>query len=255
MLYEVITLGSIRIRKVVATILGTAVSMAEATPNQAEEILRGTLRGIRSGLVRSLARFKKQLLFMPEDVITSYSIHYTKLYDNGIVNFNGHYKEAGLGETGKSYLVGRDMKMRSNSRFMEQNADTIVSAMHTDITFSDATSDASKTALSGHSGSMATTDYRGNAVLSSYDFIDLSDTRWGIIVEINEDEALAELSSMRRVIWIIFALILFVMVVIAIFMIQKLVLSKLSVLQEAAHGLSQGEGDLTRKIVVRNNFV
>ncbi len=169
---------------------------------------------------------------------------------NGIVNFNGHYKEAGLGETGKSYLVGRDMKMRSNSRFMEQNADTIVSAMHTDITFSDATSDASKTALSGHSGSMATTDYRGNAVLSSYDFIDLSDTRWGIIVEINEDEALAELSSMRRVIWIIFALILFVMVVIAIFMIQKLVLSKLSVLQEAAHGLSQGEGDLTRKIVV-----
>jgi len=60
-------LGSIRIRKVVATILGTAVSMAEATPNQAEEILRGTLRGIRSGLVRSLARFKKQLLFMPEE--------------------------------------------------------------------------------------------------------------------------------------------------------------------------------------------
>ncbi len=169
---------------------------------------------------------------------------------NGIVNFNGHYQAAGLGETGKSYLVGSDMKMRSNSRFMEQNAKTIVSAMHTDITFSDASSDASKAALSGKSGSMATTDYRGDAVLSSYDFIDLFDTRWGIIVELNEDEALSDLASMRRVIWSIFALILFVMVVIAIVMIQKLVLSKLSVLQEAAHGLSEGEGDLTREIVV-----
>ncbi len=61
-------LSSIRIQSVIATMLHTAVDIAEATPNKAEEVLRGTLRGIRSGLVRTLARFKKQLLYMPEEV-------------------------------------------------------------------------------------------------------------------------------------------------------------------------------------------
>lgn len=60
-------LGSIRIRKVISTILHTAIDMAEASPSHSEEILRGTLRGIRSGLIRSLRRFKKQLIYMPEE--------------------------------------------------------------------------------------------------------------------------------------------------------------------------------------------
>ncbi len=60
-------LGSVRIRKVVVTILNTALSVAEASPNQAEEILRGSLRGIRSGLVRSLSRLKKQLYYLPDE--------------------------------------------------------------------------------------------------------------------------------------------------------------------------------------------
>ena len=60
-------LSSIRIRKVISIILHTSIDMAEASPSNAEEILRGALRGIRSGLVRSLSRFKKQLIYMPEE--------------------------------------------------------------------------------------------------------------------------------------------------------------------------------------------
>ncbi len=63
-------LSSIRIRKVISIILHTAIDISEASPSQAEEILRGTLRGIRSGLVRSLSRFKKQLIYMPEEART-----------------------------------------------------------------------------------------------------------------------------------------------------------------------------------------
>lgn len=61
-------LSPVRIRSVVSSIIQTAVDVADATPNQAEVILRGTLRGVRSGLVRSISRFKKQLLYMPEEV-------------------------------------------------------------------------------------------------------------------------------------------------------------------------------------------
>ena len=74
-------LSSIRIRKVISTILNTATNVADATPNKAEEILRGTLRGIRSGLVQSIGKFKKQLLYMPEETKATLTDGFENLKD------------------------------------------------------------------------------------------------------------------------------------------------------------------------------
>lgn len=68
--YETLSEGvlvAIRIRKVISTILQSTIDVAEATPNMATEILRATLRGIRSGLIKSMERFKRQLLYMPDE--------------------------------------------------------------------------------------------------------------------------------------------------------------------------------------------
>lgn len=68
MTYEAIKEGSlntIRVRKILSTILHSAIEIAEATPTKADEILGATLKGMRSGLVRSIDRFKKRLAFMP----------------------------------------------------------------------------------------------------------------------------------------------------------------------------------------------
>ncbi|WP_294962221.1 DUF6781 family protein [Sulfurimonas sp.] len=59
------SLNTIRIRKILSTILYSAVDIAEATPTKADAILNATLRGMRGGLVRSIDRFKKRLAFMP----------------------------------------------------------------------------------------------------------------------------------------------------------------------------------------------
>ena len=59
------SLNTIRIRKILSTILQSAIDVAEATPNRAKEILTATLKGMRSGLVRSISRFKKKLAYMP----------------------------------------------------------------------------------------------------------------------------------------------------------------------------------------------
>jgi len=58
-------LNTIRIRKILSTILATAIDIAEASPNRAQEILGATLRGMRAGLIRSIDRFKKRLAYMP----------------------------------------------------------------------------------------------------------------------------------------------------------------------------------------------
>ena len=66
--YEAIKEGSlntIRVRKILSTILISAMDIAEATPNRAEEILSSTLKGMRSGLIHSIDRFKKRLAYMP----------------------------------------------------------------------------------------------------------------------------------------------------------------------------------------------
>jgi len=59
------SLNTLRIRKILSTILQSAIDVAEATPNRADEILNATLKGMKSGLIRSIDRFKKRLAFMP----------------------------------------------------------------------------------------------------------------------------------------------------------------------------------------------
>lgn len=59
------SLSTIRVRKILSTILHTVINIAEASPNEAIDILTPTLKGMRSGLVRSIDRFKKKLVYMP----------------------------------------------------------------------------------------------------------------------------------------------------------------------------------------------
>jgi len=59
------SLNTIRVRKILSTILATAIEVAEATPTKADEILRLTLKGMRGGLVKSIDRFKQRVAYMP----------------------------------------------------------------------------------------------------------------------------------------------------------------------------------------------
>ena len=59
------SLNTIRVRKILSTILISAIDVAEATPNRADEILNSTLKGMRTGLIHSIDRFKKRLAYMP----------------------------------------------------------------------------------------------------------------------------------------------------------------------------------------------
>ncbi len=59
------SLNTIRVRKILSTILISVIDIAEATPNRADEILSATLKGMRSGLIQSIDRFKKRLAYMP----------------------------------------------------------------------------------------------------------------------------------------------------------------------------------------------
>ena len=84
MTYETLNegaLNTIRLRKILATILQSAIDIAEASPNHATEILRGALRGLRAGLTRAIERFKQQLIYMPDEAKVALIEDFAQLQD------------------------------------------------------------------------------------------------------------------------------------------------------------------------------
>ncbi|MDB2561999.1 hypothetical protein N9X61_00185 [Sulfurimonas sp.] len=59
------SLNTIRIRKILSTILQSSIEIAEASPVQAQKILAPTLKGMRAGLIHAITRFKQRLIFIP----------------------------------------------------------------------------------------------------------------------------------------------------------------------------------------------
>lgn len=74
-------LNAVRIRRIFSSILQSAINIAEATPNQAEPILRGTLLGMRSALHKSIEKFRQYLLYVPEEVKALYRVEYQLIED------------------------------------------------------------------------------------------------------------------------------------------------------------------------------
>ena len=88
---------------------------------------------------------------------------------------------AGMGDTGETYLVGPDWKMRSDSRFFSGR-----SILQTEVD-----TQAVRWAFDGKEGSDEITDYRGVVVYSAYKPIDVLGVRWAIMAEVDKDEILA----------------------------------------------------------------
>lgn len=74
-------LNAIRVRRILSAIVQSAINIAEATPNQAETILRGTLLGIRTALFKSIEKFHQYLLYVPDEIKTLYRAEYQTIED------------------------------------------------------------------------------------------------------------------------------------------------------------------------------
>lgn len=107
-------------------------------------------------------------------------------------------ERTGLGETGESYLVGADTKMRSSSRFFPDKRPT-------DIVVD---TDGVKNALTENEGNALILDYRGVSVFSAYERLDFAGITWVILSEIDEQEALFPLKGLRNNLLIVLAIML-----------------------------------------------
>lgn len=142
---------------------------------------------------------------------------------NDVMTGRENWIEDGLGESGETYLVGPDMLMRSDSRFILESPDRFLGRLEdrdapqqridamrsyrTTILFERVETDASLDALAGRQGTRIVDDYRGIPVLSSYAPLSIEGIDWAILSEIDVDEAFAPLAALQSRLLILSAFI------------------------------------------------
>lgn len=146
-------------------------------------------------------------------------------------------QNAGLGESGETYLVGEDGLMRSESRFIQESV----------ILKREVDTKAVQKALgqNGHSkGSALIKDYRNNKVVSVYSHVGLekqlnTNFDWAIITEMDEKEVMNQVKSLERfVVWVgcIAALLTLILGI----LIARAIVTPLRFLSAKAGELAQG---------------
>jgi len=100
---------------------------------------------------------------------------------------------SGLGESGETYLIGGDRLMRSQSRFKTENT---IGTFKVDTVAID-------NVLSGKTNHEIITDYRDIDVLSSYTPVEVEGLTWGLVAEIDKDEAFAAVTTLQSILAIV----------------------------------------------------
>ncbi|MBN2683511.1 MAG: HAMP domain-containing protein [Bacteroidales bacterium] len=125
-----------------------------------------------------------------------------------LLDNNPNYR---MGESGETYLVGKDFLMRSTSRFLN-NSELEIEVKTNGV----------NRALYGKTGFDVFPDYRGIEVLSSYSPLRIDGLDWAILSEIDLEEAMIPIYSIRNRIILISLLIALVIFVFSFYVAGKI---------------------------------
>jgi len=131
-----------------------------------------------------------------------------------IMTYNAEWMQAGLGQTGETYVVGNDLAMRSNSRFLVEDSVGylaqlramgtpertvgMIEKLGTSILFQKINSVAARESAQGRDAVVLALDYRQQPVVSAYQPITLETLQWGLIAEIDQAEAFAPIYAFQN---------------------------------------------------------
>ena len=178
---------------------------------------------------------------------------------NEIMTSGGRWEEVGLGTSGETYVVGEDLTLRSESRFLLEDKEGYLAAIE-EAGLPQSTIDAidvlgSSVGLqvvdtpgtaAAHQylpGTDAFEDYRGALVLSAYQPLEIEGVNWVIMSEIDEQEAFAaaDAFALRAVLTLLIAAVLIVLI--AVWFSSRLV-RPINRLADSAAAIADGDLDV-----------
>ncbi len=138
---------------------------------------------------------------------------------NGIMQ-----QRVGMGDSGESYLVGPDHKMRSDS-FLDPVNFSVAGSFAKN---NSAKSEQILAALEGSSGSLIGPDYtnvisgKDNIVLASYAPVKVGDLTWALVAEIDKSEAFATANAMKTIMMVLAIVGILAILTVAILMARSI---------------------------------
>jgi PAS domain S-box-containing protein len=177
---------------------------------------------------------------------------------NAIMTSNEAWADVGLGASGETYLVGQDLLLRNQSRFLIEDRDQyleMIRAIGTpeeivqkienlgdSIGLQTVDTVGTRAALAGKTGEQIFPDYRGVEVLSSYKPLNLVGLDWVLMSEIDRAEAFAASDTLIDYLVLLASVILAVTIYCAYYFSLSLT-RPLRVLGGSAASLSSGHLD------------
>lgn len=132
---------------------------------------------------------------------------------SGLMTAGRKWNDQGLGKTGETYLVGADLLMRTDSRFLLEDKAAFLKEFsgkftavqvanadkkNTSIGVVKVDTDAARAAMAGTDGFALVDDYRGAPVFSAYGPVDLYGLKLGVLAEIDVAEAFASADTLQQ---------------------------------------------------------
>ncbi len=246
--------------------LGTLASQIRDDPQQ------GVLKGIDyrpyPPALNAPTAFFGVPLFRENEAIGIMAIQLPVEQIDEVMTGGGNWREDGLGETGESYLVAEDLRMRSVSRFYLEDKEKYledalargmsqqtVDAMdrHSTVLLQPVDTHAARRGLNSESATEITKDYRGVEVLTSYAPLPLGDQPWAIISQIDLTEAFAPIRELQRtmLVWSVglMLIVAFLAILLAQFFVQPI-----DKLIAAARRIAAGDEDVHVEISSDDEF-
>ena len=174
-----------------------------------------------------------------------------------------NWKNEGLGESGETYIVGPDKRMRNDSRFLIEDPDRyfelleeagtdnevidLIKLHSTTIMLQEIHTAAVEDALRGNTNTSVIDDYRDISVLSSYTPLNIEDVNWVILSEIDREEAF---SSLRVIVNRIFLITVAISVLITIiaFSVSEDIAQPILMLVKNTKDIARG--DFSKRVVI-----
>jgi class 3 adenylate cyclase len=188
---------------------------------------------------------------------------------NKVLTGEYNWRGEGLGETGESYVIGPDKTFRSRSRFMFTSPKEFIATLRangmqraivdqierqgTVMNVMPVNTKSAELALKGESGLTRVIDYRGKEVLSAYGPLELDSLRWGVLAEIDAEEAEAPIRDFGRKVIIVSSAMALAVSLLALIS-SYLLTRPLRELADGARRIGAGEADVRVKVSSRDEF-
>ncbi|VEP17394.1 putative Cyclase [Hyella patelloides LEGE 07179] len=188
---------------------------------------------------------------------------------NTVMTGNQNWQRDGLGESGETYLVGEDRKMRSTSRFLIEDPKGYLQAitnyglpqeevehirqLGTTVFYQEIKTEAVEEALSGQTDTNIGEDYRGVTTLNAYSPLEINGLDWAIIAQINRSEALAPILQFGRRVLFSTSIIVLLVTAIAGFFSHQFV-RPIRKLTKGFKQVGAGETDVKVQVKAKDEF-